>query len=33
MDATTRFNAAGWLVDRHVEEGRGDRRAFVCGDE
>lgn len=26
------FNAASWLVDRHVDEGRGDRTAVVCGD-
>jgi benzoate-CoA ligase family protein len=30
---TAPFNAAAWLVDRHVAEGRGARRAFVCGDE
>jgi benzoate-CoA ligase family protein len=27
------FNAATWLVDRHVEEGRGDRTAVVCDDQ
>src|SRR3954469_17662180 len=27
------YNAAAWLVDRHVAEGRGDRVAVVCGDE
>ncbi len=27
------FNAAWWLVDRHVSEGRGDRVAYRCGDE
>jgi benzoate-CoA ligase family protein len=27
------FNAAAWLVDRHVEEGRGERTAVVCGDD
>ncbi len=26
----TDFNAAQWLVDRHVEEGRGDRVAIRC---
>jgi benzoate-CoA ligase len=28
----TGFNAAQWLVDRHVEEGRGDRVAYRIGD-
>ena len=27
------FNLASWFVDRHVEEGRGDRTALICGDE
>ncbi len=27
------FNVAEYLVDRHVEEGRGDRAAILCGDE
>jgi benzoate-CoA ligase family protein len=27
------FNAAGWLVDRHVADGRGDAVALRCGDE
>jgi benzoate-CoA ligase len=31
MDAS--FNAAAWLVDRHVAEGRGARIAYRCGDE
>lgn len=26
------FNAATWLVDRHVDEGRGDRLAVISGD-
>ena len=26
------FNATSWLVDRHVDEGRGDRIAVVCED-
>ncbi|MGH9116622.1 MAG: benzoate-CoA ligase family protein [Acidimicrobiales bacterium] len=26
-------NAAAWLVDRHVAEGRGDNLAIICGDE
>ena len=26
-------NAAVWLVDRHVDEGRGDRVAVVCGEQ
>ena len=26
-------NAAAWLVDRHVAEGRGDKLAIICGDE
>jgi benzoate-CoA ligase family protein len=29
---TERFNLAGWFVDRHLEEGRGDRVALVHGD-
>jgi benzoate-CoA ligase family protein len=28
-----RHNAATWLVDRHVEAGRGGRTAIICGDE
>ena len=24
------FNVAAWLVDRHVDEGRGDRVAIRC---
>ena len=27
------FNLATWFVDRHLEEGRGDRTALICGDE
>jgi len=27
------FNAAAWLVDRHVAEGRGERVAYRCGEE
>jgi benzoate-CoA ligase family protein len=27
------FNGAGWLVDRHVAAGRGDRVAYRCGPE
>ena len=27
------FNAAAWLVDRHVEGGAGDRVAYRCGDD
>jgi benzoate-CoA ligase family protein len=27
------YNAANWLVDRHVESGDGGRLAIVCGDE
>jgi benzoate-CoA ligase family protein len=27
-----RFNLASWFVDRHLDEGRGDRVALVCGD-
>jgi benzoate-CoA ligase family protein len=27
------FNAAAWLVDRHVETGRGQATAFRCGDQ
>jgi benzoate-CoA ligase family protein len=26
------FNLTTWLVDRHLEEGRGDRTALICGD-
>ncbi|WP_428116478.1 benzoate-CoA ligase family protein [Candidatus Poriferisodalis sp.] len=31
MADTDEFNAAAWLVDRHVDEGRGDRVAIRCG--
>ena len=31
MADTDKFNAAAWLVDRHVDEGRGDRVAIRCG--
>ncbi|HET6844165.1 MAG TPA: benzoate-CoA ligase family protein [Candidatus Angelobacter sp.] len=27
------FNAATWLVDRHIPEGRGGKVAFECGEE
>jgi benzoate-CoA ligase family protein len=27
------FNLATWFVDRHLEEGRGERTALICGDE
>src|SRR2546423_11323420 len=27
------FNIADYLVDRHAREGRGGRRAILCGDE
>ena len=27
-----RFNLASWFVDRHLEEGRGDRVALLCGE-
>jgi benzoate-CoA ligase family protein len=27
------FNAAVWMVDRHVEDGRGEAMAFHCGDQ
>ena len=27
------FNAASYFVDRHIDEGRGDRVAIECGDE
>jgi benzoate-CoA ligase family protein len=27
------FNLASWFVDRHLEEGRGDRTALICGDQ
>jgi benzoate-CoA ligase family protein len=26
------FNLTTWFVDRHLEEGRGDRTALICGD-
>jgi benzoate-CoA ligase len=32
-DIPETFNIASVLVDRHVEEGRGDRVAFYCGDQ
>ena len=31
--ARTRYNAAGWLLDRHVAAGDGDRLAVICGDD
>jgi benzoate-CoA ligase family protein len=27
------FNAAAWLVDRHVADGRGDHVAVICGEQ
>jgi benzoate-CoA ligase family protein len=27
------FNLASWFVDRHLEEGRGDRTALSCGED
>ncbi len=27
------FNASAWLLDRHIDEGRGNRTAVLCGDE
>src|SRR6476661_2743815 len=27
-----RFNLTSWFVDRHLEEGRGDRTALLCGE-
>jgi benzoate-CoA ligase family protein len=33
MSVDVSFNAAAWLVDRHVAAGRGDRVAYRCGDE
>ncbi|HEV3378011.1 MAG TPA: benzoate-CoA ligase family protein [Thermoleophilaceae bacterium] len=27
-----RFNLTSWFVDRHLDEGRGDRTALVCGE-
>jgi benzoate-CoA ligase family protein len=32
-DVPETFNMASVLVDRHVEEGRGDRVAYYCGDD
>jgi benzoate-CoA ligase family protein len=32
-DVPRQFNAAVWLVDRHVDEGRGQKTAIVCQDE
>ena len=29
----TTFNVASHFVDRHIDEGRGDRIAYECGDE
>jgi acyl-coenzyme A synthetase/AMP-(fatty) acid ligase len=29
----TTFNLTTWFVDRHLEEGRGDRTALICGDQ
>ncbi|HET9847060.1 MAG TPA: benzoate-CoA ligase family protein [Candidatus Dormibacteraeota bacterium] len=33
VDVPDTFNIADYLVDRHVREGRGGRRAILCGDE
>src|SRR6266481_4434094 len=33
IDLPSTFNAATWLVDRHIPEGRGGKVAFECGDE
>ncbi len=30
MTGTEQYNAAAWLLDRHVDEGRGDRLAIRC---
>jgi benzoate-CoA ligase family protein len=32
MTVADRFNLAAWLVDRHLEEGRGERIAVLAGD-
>jgi benzoate-CoA ligase len=32
-DVPRQFNAAVWMVDRHLAEGRGDRTALLCEDE
>ena len=32
-DIPRSFNLTSWFVDRHLEEGRGDRIALYCGDE
>ena len=33
MSVSTTFNAASYLVDRHVDDGRGSRVAIECADE
>jgi benzoate-CoA ligase len=33
LGVPARFNAASWLIDRHVPEGRGGKVAIECGDE
>src|SRR5258708_11819630 len=33
VNVPDRFNIAGYLVDRHVREGRGGQTAILCGDE
>ena len=33
LNLPTHFNAAHYLVDRHVEEGRGERPAILFEDE
>lgn len=33
MSGDEPFNAAAWLVDRHVQAGAGERVAYRCGDE
>jgi benzoate-CoA ligase family protein len=32
-DIPRSFNLTSWFVDRHLEQGRGDRIALYCGDE
>jgi benzoate-CoA ligase family protein len=32
VTASQRFNLASWFVDRHLEEGRGERVALLCGE-
>ena len=33
LPVPNKFNAAWYFIDRHLQEGRGEKRAFECGEE